>query len=293
MKKIILTLLLCLLLTGCKEKTYSITFNTMGGSILESITIERGKTLESIEEPVKEGYLFVTWLKDGVEYDFDKPITKDIELTASWIEKPELPEYYTVTFMTENHTEKLTVNENEKVKELTPPEKEGYIFIGWYSGDELYDFDTPVTKSFSLMAKYELNVVKVTYDLDGGYGLAIETIPKNNQVPIPETPTKEGYKFLKWTLNGKEFSFNTIVEEDITLKAVWVLIEHITVNFDTDGGNLLNNITLEKYSKINNLPTPEKEGYTFLYWELNNEKFNIDTLLEEDITLKAIYQENN
>lgn len=289
--KRIIYLLLILILTGCKEKTHTVTFNTLGGNILESITINEGETIQDIEEPVKEGYLFVSWLKDGVEYDLKNPITEDITLTANWIETPEMVKYYTITFVTEEKVEKTTVNENEKVKEISAPEKENYLFLGWYVGEEKFDFDTEITKDIALTAKYKYNGVTITYNLDGGEGLEKETISKNTTISIPQTPVKDGYKFLKWTLNGQEFSFETIITEDITLKAVWEYIEYVTISFDTDSGSKINDITIEKYSKINNLPTPIKEGYVFKEWQLNNELFNSDVIIENNITLKAIYEE--
>lgn len=292
-KKIIYILILFMFLTGCKEKTYTITFDTTGGNLMENITINEGDNIENIEYPTKDGYLFVSWLKDGQEYDFDTPITEDITLIANWIETPDVYNYYTVTFVMEEKTERIVVKENELVENLNAEEKEGYRFIGWFIDEEKFDFTTKITKDISLTAKYELNIVTVTYDLDGGYGLALETIPKNTSVPIPETPTKKGYKFLKWTLDDKEFSFDTKIDKDITLKAVWSLIEYVTVTFDTDGGNKIDSMTIEKYEKINNIPTPKKEGYIFKEWKLNNETFNIDTFIENNITLKAIYELKN
>ena len=137
-KKVIF-LLLCLILTGCKNKTYTITFDTVGGEAIDSITINEGENLENIESPKKEGYLFVSWLKDGLEYNISSPVTKDITLTANWIEKPVILETYKVTFINDGKTEKTVVKENETIKEPKKPTKENYIFLGWYIGDEKYE----------------------------------------------------------------------------------------------------------------------------------------------------------
>lgn len=289
-KKNIYLILLVLFLTGCKEKTFTVTFDTLGGSVIDSIILNKGETIKQTLIPEKEGYLFVSWQKDGIEYDTKKPITEDITLTANWIETPEIYNYYTVSFIIDEQTEKTTVKENELVKELKAPEKENYVFAGWYSGDEKFDFNNPITKDITLVAKYELNVVTITYELDGGYGLSLETIPKNTIISIPAPPIKIGYRFLKWTLNGKEFSFDTQITEDITLKAEWQLIEYVTITYETDGGNTISSQIIEKYTKINKLPTPNKEGYIFKGWQLNDETFNQDMNIENDITLKAIYE---
>ena len=41
------------------------------------------------------------------------------------------------------------------LSEPAAPTKSGYTFIGWYLGDALYDFDTPVTAPLTLTAKWE------------------------------------------------------------------------------------------------------------------------------------------
>lgn len=289
-RKKIIFLLLCLTLTGCTSKTYTITFDTLGGEFLESITLEEGETIENVTSPKKDGYLFIGWLKDGLEYNIDDPVTEDITLTATWIETPEILDNYTVTFIIDGNTEQTKVKENDTINEPKHPEKENYIFLGWYVGEEKYDFNSKVTKDIILTAKYKLDEITITYDLDGGTGNNKETILRKTTVSIPEPPKKDGYKFIKWTLNNEDFSFTTKITKDITIKAIWQEIEYIIITYDTDGGNPLESTTIEKYSKLNNLPVPEKEGYIFKEWQLNNEKINNDIVIENDITLKAIYE---
>ena len=288
--KIYLYILLALCLTGCKEKTYTITFNTDGGSIMESIEINKGETLENIETPVKEGYLFVNWLQDGIEYKSTTPVQNDLNLTANWVEAPDVSNYYQVTFISGGEIEKVSVKENEPVTAPPAKEIENYIFGGWYSGEEEFDLETPITKNIALTAKYELNLVTVTYELDGGIGLAVETIPRNSTLKVPSQPFKSGYKFLKWMANGDEFSFDTPIEENITLTAIWEEIEYITITFDTDGGTEIEELELEKYSKLIAVETPIKEGYIFVEWQLDGVKYDLDTPIENNITIKAIYE---
>ena len=66
---------------------------------------------------------------------------------------------YTVKFDTNGGTTvaNKTVTRNSKLAEPTAPVKDGYTFDGWYTDKELttaYDFDTKVTKSFTLYAKW-------------------------------------------------------------------------------------------------------------------------------------------
>ena len=287
-KKIML--LLCLILTGCTTKTYTITFDTSGGELMQSIILEEGDTIENVSLPKKDGYLFVSWLKDGLEYNIKSPVNENITLTAKWVETPEILNNYTVTFIVDGVSETTKVKENDTIKEPKHPKKENHLFLGWYVGEEKYDFNNKVTKDLTLTAKYQLDVINVTYDLDGGEGPSNKTILRNSTVSIPEPPKKEGYKFIKWTLNDKDFSFTTTITNDITLKAIWEKIEYITITFDTDGGNIIEETIIEKNSKLNNLPIPEKEGYIFKEWQTNNKKITSDTVIEKDSILKAIYE---
>ncbi len=66
------------------------------------------------------------------------------------------------------------------------------------------------------------DTVTVSFDTDGGSDIEVQVINKGAAVVKPDTPKKTGYIFDKWTLNGAEYEFGTAVNEDITLKAVWV-----------------------------------------------------------------------
>ena len=63
----------------------------------------------------------------------------------------------TVTFDTVggNTIESQNVTKNEMAMEPTAPTKDGYEFKGWYHGDEVYNFNTPVTEDMTLTAKWE------------------------------------------------------------------------------------------------------------------------------------------
>ena len=289
-KKILIVLLL-LVLTGCGDKTYTITFDTLGGSVIKSVTLKEGDTIDDIDKPTKDGYLFVNWLKDGLEFKTDTPITEDTNLTASWVLAPDLVNDYTISFVTDKYIEKIMVEENKTIDEPKVPEKEGYIFLGWFVGDELYDFNNKVTKDIVLTAKYKKDEVKVTFDIFDGLAISTKTVVRGDTLLIPEVPKRDGYRFLKWVVNNQEFLFDTPITEDITLRAVWEKIEYVVITFDTDGGNEIVPITIEKYSKIRELPIPIKEGYQFIEWQLDGESFGLEKEVINNILLKAVYEE--
>ena len=111
----------------------------------------------------------------------------------------------------------------------TVPTREGYRFAGWRSEDVAIENDafTMPAKNVTLKAKWEANIYKVTYDLDGG-----EWTEATNEFPyeykatvevIKTVPTREGYKFSDWrseevTIENDAF---TMPAKDVVLKAVW------------------------------------------------------------------------
>ena len=66
-----------------KEK-YTVSFNTEGGSKVESQIVFAGQTAKVPNEPTRDGYIFKAWLLNNREYDFNNKITNNITLTAFW-----------------------------------------------------------------------------------------------------------------------------------------------------------------------------------------------------------------
>lgn len=64
-----------------------ISFDTAGGSTMESIKIKKGGVLETITAvPTKAGYIFAGWYLDDEPFDYLQTIDEDITLTAKWKE---------------------------------------------------------------------------------------------------------------------------------------------------------------------------------------------------------------
>ena len=72
------------------ETEYTVNFDSMGGSAVESQTVKYGETISIPVEPTKEGYNFVGWCTtaDGsVSVDFTLPITSNVTYYAKWNEQ--------------------------------------------------------------------------------------------------------------------------------------------------------------------------------------------------------------
>ena len=67
----------------------SISFNSMGGSSVQAITIEKGKTISLPTAPTKEGYVFDGWYYDenySIAYKVSDTFTSNTTLYAKWNE---------------------------------------------------------------------------------------------------------------------------------------------------------------------------------------------------------------
>jgi uncharacterized repeat protein (TIGR02543 family) len=62
---------------------------------------------------------------------------------------------------------------------------------------------------------------KVTFDTNGGNSIESVKVKKNGTVTKPADPTKEGYNFKEWQVNGATFDFSTPITGNITVTAVW------------------------------------------------------------------------
>ena len=78
--------------------TFTVTFNSDGGSAVDAQTIDEGESAIKPTDPTKVGYTFGGWTLNGNAYDFATPVTSDIELVAVWTKDAVV---YTVTFNSE------------------------------------------------------------------------------------------------------------------------------------------------------------------------------------------------
>lgn len=67
---------------------------------------------------------------------------------------------------------------------------------------------------------------------DGETTLSTQEVSSGNKVTKPTDPTKAGYTFVKWQLDGSDYDFSSAVTGNITLNAVWAYksIESISLN---------------------------------------------------------------
>ena len=74
---------------GGGVSTYTVSFNTNGGSSISSTRVTSGSRLSEPTAPTRSGYTFAGWYTDRAltdEYDFDSAVYKSFTLYAAWTE---------------------------------------------------------------------------------------------------------------------------------------------------------------------------------------------------------------
>ena len=199
-----------------EEKVWTVTLDG------KEVKVKDGEKLTKPADPTKEGYKFLGWFVGDKEFNFDTPITEElngikIEARFEKIDEPTPEEkFWTVTL----DGNEVKVKDGEKLTKPADPTKEGYKFLGWFVGDKEFNFDTPITEELNGI-KIEARFEKIdeptpeekfwTVTLDGNE----VKVKDGEKLTKPADPTKEGYKFLGWFVGDKKFDFDTPITKEL------------------------------------------------------------------------------
>ena len=212
-----------------------------------------------------------------------------------------MPVEYTVTLQGGYDDNQLSYTVETSLT-LPEPEKEGYRFNGWFTqengqGEKVESIPAGSSGNKTLYADWD-KVFKITYHLDGGENAAENAgVLAEDESLTLQAASKEGYEFIGW------FSDEALTEkvervenltQDTELYAGFAVLK-FTVSFETNGGNAVEDITVE-YGKTATLPQfPAKEGYIFKGWYLDpafENVFQAQTAITQNVTLYAKWSED-
>lgn len=272
--------------------SYTITFDTDGGSEIAPITLAYGSAVALTSKPTKTGHTFAGW-------DGDIPSTmpaENITLKAKWTVNQ-----YTITFDTDGGTaiESITQDYGTSVSVPADPEKAYHTFAGW-------DRDIPATmpaENLIVKAKWNVNLYTLTFDTAGGSEIAPITQGYGTEISRPADPVRDGYKFIGW---DKDIP-STMPPENITITAKWELATK-TVSYDPNGGfwsdgtDESKTATLNQSDNAEKYQAPSRSGYDFSGWKKNetspdgvNESYTAVWTLGKTVVFKdgdKVYEKN-
>lgn len=233
------------------QNTYTVTFETNGGSAINPVTVRHGNAVARPADPTKDKYTFIGWYADPEfteEYDFatvleaDKTIYAKFELTSTPIGDiyvrydvlhiKQLPDGTydlanaevehlsakkdtTVTAVIKDYRATHHVNVNRTLSKLTGTAIQPYMGV---DGKPVYTI---------LSVYYDLDFHTLTFDTMGGSKIAPETVRHGLTVAKPKDPVNGGYIFDGWYTDKTfryRYDFSTPLTEDITIYAKWFLI---------------------------------------------------------------------
>lgn len=229
---------------------HTLTFETNGGSAINSVTVRHGNAVARPADPTKDKYTFIGWYADPEfteEYDFatvleaDKTIYAKFELTSTPIGDiyvrydvlhiKQLPDG---TYDLANaEVEHLSAKKDTTVTAVAKNYSATHHFfnskLGTLTGTAIQPYmgvdGKPVYTILSVY--YDLDFHTLTFDTMGGSKIAPETVRHGLTVAKPKDPVNGGYIFDGWYTDKTfrhRYDFSTPLTEDITIYAKWFLI---------------------------------------------------------------------
>lgn len=190
----------------------------------------------------------------------------------------------TVTFLSDGESAAPSqIRANTPADQPADPTKEGYTFIGWYKGEEKWNFADAVTEAMTLTAKWQLNQYTITFDTAGGSEVAPITQDYGTTITAPAAPTRTGYTFAGW---DREIP-TAMPAGDMAITARWQVNQY-TITFKPENGGEDIVITQDYGTAITAPANPTKTGYTFAGWD----KTIPSTMPAGDMTITARWTEN-
>lgn len=286
-----------------KDLTFAINYVLDGGTNSENNPNEYvpEKLPLLLENPTKSGYKFVGWYDN--ENFTGESITEisagtmgDVTLYAKWNALD-----YRISYELNGGTNAENpdgYDVSDLPVSLHAPSRTGYIFKGWYMGENrVLAIPVGTTGNVVVSAKWEPITYTIDFDTNGGLPTlsSIDYTIESDSFTLQEI-TKAGYTFDGW-YNGetKVTEITTGTYGNMTLVAKWTA-DLYTISYDlADGVNSPENptsYTIE--SGLITLKDPTRVGYTFVGW-YNGEQLvtTIDSNTLENISLTAKWTVNS
>ena len=233
-----------------KPNDYSFSFDTNGGTAVDTLTQTYDNAFVPPADPSRTGYTFLGWqpaLPDSVP-------AADMTFTAQWQVNT-----YTLAFDANGGTPVDTIVQNYDTALVPPadPSRTGYTFLGWEPAlpDSIPPYDTNYT------AQWQVNTYTLAFDANGG--TPVDTIVQNYDTALvpPANPSRTGYTFLGW----EPALPDSIPPYDITYTAQWQ-VNSYALSFDSDGGTAVDTIVQNYDTALVPPADPSRTGHLFAGW---------------------------
>lgn len=305
-------------------KTYTVLLDPQSGNGgTSSVTATYNAAMPSATMPTRDGFTFGGYFTgtngSGAKYyNADGTSAKNWNIandTTTLYAKWDLKNY-TVTLdpdFTGGVYTNVTATYRQKMPNVTPPEREGYSFGGYFTykngvGTGYYNLNGICTNNCdftvdtTLYAKWNAKTYTVTLDQQGGSGGTSSTnATYNAAMPSVTIPTREGYVFggyftstnglgtQYYDANGSSVT-NWNIASDTTLYAQWTESDEFNMMFFDSGTNAFNDATFTYTNGVEYawLPLMTRDGYDFAGWWTTEKATNRVQQVATNIANKTI-----
>ncbi len=270
--------------------SYTVTFNSAGGTIVAPITQTYSDVIAKPDDPTRYGYNFMGWMNGDELVTFPVTLTDNLNLTAKW-EAVQYTINYAGMDGVENSNPTSYTIESRTIILANPGPKPGYTFMGWYTNEDLTDTSRVIgiaiasgsTGTRTYYASWKANVYGVNFD-DGtesnnsGGSMSAQTFTYDVAQPLRTNEfTNPGYRFEGWGFapnsgvvytDGQNVK-NLVPSGSITLYAQWTpVIYNISYALGSGASSPGNPIeyNIETPDIMLQAPSGIKAGYRFLGW---------------------------
>ena len=241
-----------------------------GGKAVSAITVKEGEAVSSLPDTTREGFTFDGWYTaadGGDKVTSLENVTDDTTLYAHWIANT-----YTLTFDSQggDAIDAITSSAADEITSLPAPNRENYLFEGWYTEAEGGEKVTNLTlvKDTTLYAHWKTVHYTITFDAQGGSPVNPIVADVGNLFTAMPTSTRENYVFDGWYTEPSGGVRVTQIEDgkDVTLYAHWSEATYV-LTFDTQGADTVGPIRFGNADMATiELPKPARDGYKFEGW---------------------------
>ena len=159
-------------------------------------------------------------------------------------------------------------------------------------------FTSPQKKTITISSDTNTNVITYEYTRNK-YTLTINPNGGTTTTPLTQevyfegqvnvvSPTKTGYTFTSWSGATLQDTTLTMPASNVTLNANYTANTY-TLYFDANGGSVTPTQKSVTYnSTYGNLPTPIRDGYTFLGWFINGTKIESTSVVKITQSTSAV-----
>ena len=137
---------------------YTVTFDSNGGTNIDSVVVKENDVIIEPSSPEKEGYTFEYWELDGKQYDFNTKVTSEIILIAKWQEVEEEQDDNQTTDQNNNQSSDNQTTNNQSTSN-TNSNKTDVINLNDDISVTLYHIDTGNPSCFFYMHATNLESV--------------------------------------------------------------------------------------------------------------------------------------